>query len=162
MPLNNKQELFISEYLIDFNATQAAIRAGYSKKTAYSQGNRLLKKAEVSREIEARLDHVAMTADEILTRLSDMAQASLSDFIDIRNGLPFVDLEKAQQNGKMHLLKKFRHKIGEEIQIELHDAQTALVNLARIHGMLIEKQQTEHTGELTVKIIYEDTLGSDD
>ena len=44
--LNDKQKLFYKEYLIDSNATQAAIRAGYSKKTAYSQGQRLLKHVE--------------------------------------------------------------------------------------------------------------------
>ena len=46
MVLNDKQKLFYKEYLIDSNATQAAIRAGYSKKTAYSQGQRLLKHVE--------------------------------------------------------------------------------------------------------------------
>ena len=44
--LNEKQKMFCDEYMIDLNATQAAIRAGYSKKTAYSQGQRLLKKVE--------------------------------------------------------------------------------------------------------------------
>lgn len=46
MALNDKQRLFYKEYLVDSNATQAAIRAGYSKKTAYSQGQRLLKHVE--------------------------------------------------------------------------------------------------------------------
>lgn len=46
MALNDKQKRFYQEYLIDTNATQAAIRAGYSKKTAYSQGQRLLKHVE--------------------------------------------------------------------------------------------------------------------
>ena len=46
MALNEKQQLFFKEYLVDSNATQAAIRAGYSKKTAYSQGQRLLKNVE--------------------------------------------------------------------------------------------------------------------
>ena len=45
--LTPKQFKFVQEYLIDMNATQAAIRAGYSEKTAYSQGQRLLKKGEV-------------------------------------------------------------------------------------------------------------------
>lgn len=46
MALNDKQKLFYKEYLIDSNATQAAKRAGYSEKTAYSQGQRLLKHVE--------------------------------------------------------------------------------------------------------------------
>ena len=46
MALSEKQRLFFKEYIVDSNATQAAIRAGYSKKTAYSQGQRLLKNVE--------------------------------------------------------------------------------------------------------------------
>lgn len=45
--LNDKQAAFAREYLVDFNATQAAIRAGYSRKTAGSQGHDLLKKPEI-------------------------------------------------------------------------------------------------------------------
>ena len=54
MPLNTKQEMFCREYIIDLNATQAAIRAGYSEDTAYSQGQRLLKHVE----IKARVDEL--------------------------------------------------------------------------------------------------------
>ena len=50
-----KQELFIREYLVDFNATQAAIRAGYSSRTAYSIGNELLRKPEISQAIDAAM-----------------------------------------------------------------------------------------------------------
>ena len=50
--LTPRQARFVDEYLIDLNATQAAIRAGYSEKTAYSQGQRLLKKVEVAFVLE--------------------------------------------------------------------------------------------------------------
>ena len=50
--LTDKQKIFVYEYLIDFNATQAAIRAGYSKDTAYSIGNNLLKKVEIQNFLE--------------------------------------------------------------------------------------------------------------
>ena len=51
-----KQKRFADEYLIDCNATQAAIRAGYNQKSAYSQGQRLLKNDEVKAYIEGELD----------------------------------------------------------------------------------------------------------
>lgn len=54
-----KQRRFADEYLIDTNATQAAIRAGYSEQTAYSQGQRLLKNVEVQTYIEQRLEQIA-------------------------------------------------------------------------------------------------------
>lgn len=54
-----KQKKFADEYLIDGNATQAAVRAGYSKKTAYSQGERLLKNVEVQKYIQEQLDKIS-------------------------------------------------------------------------------------------------------
>lgn len=56
--MTEKQKRFADEYLIDCNATQAAIRAGYSKKTAYSAGQRLLKKVEVKNYIDTLLENV--------------------------------------------------------------------------------------------------------
>lgn len=53
---NNKRDLFCKEYLLDLNATQAAIRAGYSPKTAYSQGHRLLNNVEVRARIGQLMD----------------------------------------------------------------------------------------------------------
>ena len=50
MSLNDKQRRFVNEYLIDLNATQAAIRAGYSQKTAYSHGERLLKNVDQTQQ----------------------------------------------------------------------------------------------------------------
>ena len=54
MNLSLKQKRFCDEYLIDLNATQAAIRAGYSKKTAASQGERLLRKVEIQACVQKR------------------------------------------------------------------------------------------------------------
>jgi len=56
--MNNKQQRFVDEYLVDLNATQAAIRAGYSAKTAYVQGPRLLENVGVAAAIrEAQVEH---------------------------------------------------------------------------------------------------------
>lgn len=56
LKLNEKQKRFCEEYLIDLNATQAAIRAGYSEKTAYTIGQKLTKKSEVKAYIEEKLE----------------------------------------------------------------------------------------------------------
>lgn len=81
--LNDKQVRFVGEYLIDLNATQAAIRAGYSAKTAYSSGQRLLKNVEVQRQITAaqarRSERTKIDADWVLTRLAAEAVADLSE-----------------------------------------------------------------------------------
>ncbi|ENZ9378422.1 terminase small subunit [Acinetobacter baumannii] len=79
MALRGKQQRFVDEYLIDRNATQAAIRAGYSAKTAYSIGEQNLKKLEVKKAIEAGEAELAernkITQDKVLNRLWEMAQA---------------------------------------------------------------------------------------
>ena len=56
--MNAKQEMFVNEYLIDYNATKAAIRAGYSEKTAYSIGQRLLKNVEVKKSIKEQREKI--------------------------------------------------------------------------------------------------------
>lgn len=72
--LSEKQERFCEEYLIDCNATQAAIRAGYSGKTAYSMGQRLLKKVEVQNRIaelgEAARNERTADAAEVMEYLT--------------------------------------------------------------------------------------------
>ena len=78
----NKKTIFAVEYLVDLNATQAAIRAGYSKRTAYSQGSRLLKNVEVNAEIDKQRAHhakrVDVQVDEIVTGLKAIATDSLA------------------------------------------------------------------------------------
>lgn len=68
--LTDKQRLFVQEYLVDLNATQAAIRAGYSEATAYAQGSRLLKHVEIAAAIAAaqgaRSERTEITQDYVL------------------------------------------------------------------------------------------------
>lgn len=70
MSLTDKQQRFVAEYLIDLNATQAAIRAGYSEKTANEQGNRLLANVSVAPAIQAaikkRSERTQVDADYVL------------------------------------------------------------------------------------------------
>lgn len=76
MALNSKQKQFYKEWLIDANATQSAIRAGYSKKTAYSQGQRLLKNVEGQEylaELMAEKDsQLIASQDEVLKYLTSV------------------------------------------------------------------------------------------
>lgn len=76
MALSNKQLAFVNEYLKDFNATQAAIRAGYSEKTARSIGQQLLTKLDIAAEIRARVSELAMSADEVLLRLGELGRGT--------------------------------------------------------------------------------------
>src|ERR1017187_4042453 len=75
--LNEKQQIFVREYLLDRNATRAAIAAGYSQKTAYSAGPRLLKNVEIQAEIAKRTEKVLakleITAERVLHGLAELA-----------------------------------------------------------------------------------------
>lgn len=75
-----KQERFVAEYLVDLNATQAAIRAGYSAKTAYSAGQRLLKHVEIQKRVSAgkgkQLAKAEITAERVI---AEIARLCLSD-----------------------------------------------------------------------------------
>ncbi len=86
--LNEKQARFADEYLVDLNATQAAIRAGYSAKTAYSQGVRLLKHVEVARLIAEgqakRAERVEISKTAVLQRWWEIATADPNDLIEYR------------------------------------------------------------------------------
>lgn len=64
--LTPKQQVFFTAFLSSNNATQAAIAAGYSEKTAYSQGQRLLKNVEIQELLKQRVESLNITVDEVL------------------------------------------------------------------------------------------------
>ena len=76
--LTDKQKVFCQEYLIDLNATQSAIRAGYSEKTARSQAQRLLTKVDIQAEIQngmnKRSKKIEITADYVLGNLKEIGE----------------------------------------------------------------------------------------
>lgn len=79
--LNEKQRRFVAEYLVDLNATQAAIRAGYSEKTAHSQGPRLLEHVGIQAAIAAanqkRQHRTEITQDRVLQELARLGFSDL-------------------------------------------------------------------------------------
>lgn len=89
--LNDKQRLFVAEYLKDLNATQAAIRAGYSERTAGSQGQRLLKNVEIQAAIseanESRIESVEIDATYVLKRLVEIDQMDVLDILNDDGGI---------------------------------------------------------------------------
>jgi phage terminase small subunit len=75
--LTAKQQAFINIYMTNgFNATQAAIKAGYSKNGARQQGHALLTNIDISKEIQRLMREFAMPAEEVLTRLTEHADIS--------------------------------------------------------------------------------------
>jgi phage terminase small subunit len=83
--LTAKQQLFIKEYLIDFNATQAAIRAGYSAKNANRQANQNLSKLDIQNAIietkKNRFERLEIDSDYVLKRLIEIDQLDIGDIV---------------------------------------------------------------------------------
>lgn len=83
--LNERQQRFVEEYLIDLNATQAAVRAGYSPKGAEVTGSQLLRNPKVQAVVEKRMDarsrRTEVTADRLLQELAAIGFADLRDFM---------------------------------------------------------------------------------
>jgi phage terminase small subunit len=132
----------VDAYLQCRNATQAAIEAGYSERSARFIGYENLTKPYITAEIEARTAEAAMQADEVIARLADIARGTIADFIEIKPGLTgdvFMNFDKAQRLGKMHLIKKIRYNSRGQPEIELHDSQAALVALGKLHSLFSDR-----------------------
>lgn len=101
--LTDKQKLFVFEYLIDQNATQAAIRAGYSKKSAYSIGNENLKKPEIQKFLEKyqleRAEKCGVTFDNVINELKKL-------------GFADVDPDNIRPNDKIKALECMSKLLG--------------------------------------------------
>jgi len=107
--LNPKQQLFCIEYLKDFNATQAAIRAGYSKDTSYSIGCENLKKPEIQTEISSLIK-------ELLDQAKIPLEKKILDYWTIR---AFYDVtEIIDLNGKLKLTEKQLREKGLHVCID--------------------------------------------
>ena len=88
--LTPKQAMFVKEYQVDFNATAAATRAGYSIKNAFKMGSELLQKTgvqeEISKLIKKRSDKVGIRAEDVLRNWVDIATADPAELVRPRRG----------------------------------------------------------------------------
>lgn len=84
--LTKKQQMFVDEYLIDLNATQAAIRAGYSVKTADQQGSRMLTNVKVQQAVAEsmaeRSKRTGVNQDRVVLELAKIAFVKMTDVVD--------------------------------------------------------------------------------
>lgn len=168
--MRDKQRVFIAEYLKDFNATQAAIRAGYSASSARFIGHENLTKPYIAEEIKTAIDERAMTEAEILLRLSDFARGDIASLMDITPaGYTFKLMVEDDDGNKTvnpntKLIKKIKQKVttilaksetGEdkeivESELELYDAKASLDSLAKIRGMFVDKTEVSARIENTI------------
>ncbi len=172
--LTAKQRAFVREYLIDLNATQAALRAGYSEATAKDIGCENLAKPNIKAAIDAamkiRADRTDITADRVLKELAKIGFADIRKAIKWQSHL--INEEDNPEGGDIAVIKTIVTNqvelVGSEdldddtaaaiseisqntaggIKLKLHDKRAALVDIGKHLGMF--KEQVEHSGEMTV------------
>lgn len=147
--LTIKQRLFIDEYLKCFNATEAARRAGYqgNDNTLSQTGHKMVRNGKTAERIKARLDESAMSTNEALGRLADMARSDIGDFIkvDPKSGDFILNWKGAK--GKTHLIKSAKHT-AHGFAIELHDPQAAIDKILKAGGEYTQHIDIKSGGEI--------------
>ena len=170
MALTAKQEAFIQEYLIDLNATQAAIRAGYSEKTAevigYENLNKPQIKCEISKRMQERASRTQITADRVLKEYAKIAFADIKNFLSYRTEKVHVgnDEEGNPLFGYKQIIEMVPSDdvdgtmVGEVsinekgvFSFKLHDKKDALDKLSRHLGLFNDKLKID--AEVGVKIV---------
>jgi len=161
MPLTSKQERFVAEYLIDLNATQAAIRAGYSEKTAKQQGTENLAKPAIADAIQKALARrsarTEITQDAVLQELAKIGFANMADYMRPgANGDPILDFSQLTRDQAAALtevtVETYTEGRGDEaedvkrVKFKLADKRAALVDIGKHLGMFTNK--VEHSGSL--------------
>lgn len=156
--LTGKQTAFIEEYFKDFNGVKAAERAGYNGGyfTLAAIASENLKKPKIAKRIAERFQAKIMTADEVLSRLSGMARANISEFVTDTGA---IDWDRVRKQG--YLVKRIVHRKDQQSQIELHDAQSALALVGKHLRLFVERTENIDLTSLTVAQLERISAGED-
>lgn len=163
--LTKKQKLFVEEYLIDLNATQAAIRAGYSTQTARDIGCENLTKPNIKeaidKELAERSKRTGINADRIIQELAKIAFLNPTDVIDMDEatikGSSNRDDTAAIASVKVKRIPTDNGDIVER-EVKTYDKIKALDLLGKHIGMFTDKLKIEGA----IPIVIQDDLGEED
>lgn len=170
MALTAKQQRFVDEYLTDLNATQAAIRAGYSEKTARSISNENMTKpdiqAAIAKGMQARSGRTEITQDMVLRELAKIGFSDIRKVVrwgetQVRmvdgeedcaedmvpyHGLALIDSTEIDDNTAGAIAEVSQGRDG--LKVKLHDKKGALVDIGRHLGMFAAPAHAELDAEL--------------
>ena len=156
MAITEKQKKFVEEYLIDLNATQAAIRAGYSIKNAGKIGHELLEKTrisnEVTKKIAERSRRTGINADRVLIELAKIAFVNANDVIESKDATLKENASRDDLAAIQSIKVKTFGEDGVEREIKLADKLKALDMLGRHLGMWNDKLQVSGLEEEKKKL----------
>ena len=161
--LTAKQQRFCDEYLIDLNASQAAIRAGYSPKTAEQAASRLLTIVKVSdeikREMAERSKRTGINQDRVVQELAKLAFVNIADVVDLDN----ATVRRSATDEDLACIQSVKMKpseFGTEREIKLYDKNASLELLGRHLGMFKDKLEVEADMDLNITVDYGDEDGN--
>lgn len=157
--LTPKEKAWADAYLVTLSKAGAARIAKYKgdSNTLAHVGWENYRKEYIQAYMKDKLDQMAMPANEVLARLAAMASSNLSDFASIKTS---KDLEECEDGA---VLKKFKRKLTrdtkndteyEEVELELYDAQAALVHLGKAHGLFNNDAGSSDDKPFIVKVTY--------
>ena len=162
--LNAKQKRFCEEYIIDFNGTQAAIRAGYSKNTTQAQSSRLLSNVIIQGYIAELSKHIAekaeVTAEQVVRELAVIAFSDVRKLFDAAgNMISIAEIEEATARAiagidvtnTIYTKEGTSEKEEYTKKVKLWDKNKALETLAKYFG-LFEKDNKQKTEQTTIII----------
>ena len=153
--LTPMQALFVEEYLVDLNAKQAAIRAGYSARTAHQQGSQIFNRpavqAALRERMAARVARTEVQQDQVIRELARIAFGDLRDAVRWGpEGVTLRDSAGLAEDVARTIAEVKQSDSG--LSIKRHDKLKALELLAKHLGMLTERQELKH--DLTVHVEY--------
>lgn len=159
--LTAKQQRFCNEYLIDLNATQAAIRAGYSKNTAGVIANENLNKPYIREYIDQRMKEkeAALIADqdEVMRYLTSVMRRELSEAVVVTLQTKTEKWVEDEKTGKLKKQTVTEDKPAVvDIPARLSDANKAAELLGKAYMIFTDKVQQEFDGELKITVDYGD------
>lgn len=156
--LTDKQSRFVSEYLVDLNSAAAARRAGYSEKTARSQGQRLLTNVDIQAAIEKAMDgrseRTEITQDQVIQELAKLAFGNIKNYYDEDGNLlsPHElsdDVAATITSVDEKILKKGSGANGETVILErkvrMADKKASLELLGKHLKMFTDKVEVDQT-----------------
>lgn len=160
--LTLRQERFVAAYLESFNATEAAIRAGYSKKSAATKGSQLLKVRKIQEAVQAKqknwLDGIDISPERILKELSELAYTKYEDVYDIlKGGKIRVKRFEDMPPGASGAIRELKIDYHGNVQVKLYDRKEALELLGKYRAMWVNRQEVSGAdGQELVKIYLPD------
>ena len=154
--LTDKQKKFIDEYLVDLNATQAAIRAGYKEKAAYRTGAENLRKPQIQEEIQKRMEErqkrTEITQDMVLQELAAIAFARVTDYVSVKGGMAKVKDTDQLSDSQIAAIAGIK-ETQNGIEVKLGSKEKTLELLGRHLGMWNDKLDV--SGDMDMKIVVD-------